>query len=220
MSSALTAAKERVRACRNRLIWLIFKGVLFLSLVLGVVFLAWLLLSDFPLIKKEERKNPLTAPITINHIEGTQIHTPQGSFKLAGVKFPSDSTGLKTANQFLKIATAQGIEVIRQVNNETAILRCEPRIYHWCGNDPVSAHYEQHNLNELLIILGYAAFDTEADGLTEQEKQRFTAATQVAADWSDRPREDLSPHGLSINKMPFVNPAFKLALRNQTREQR
>jgi hypothetical protein len=220
MSSALTAAKERVRACRNRLIWLIFKGVLFLSLVLGVVFLAWLLLSDFPLIKKEERKNPLTAPITINRIEGTQIHTSQGSFKLAGVKFPTDSVSLEKANQFLKIATAQGIEVIRQVNNETAILRCEPRIYHWCGNDPVSAHYEQHNLNELLIALGYATFDTEADGLTEKEKQRFNAATQVAAGRSDQAEEKLSTNSIREGNISSVNVAIQIALNKQMREQR
>ncbi len=220
MSYALTAAKERVRTSRNRLMAVILKGVLFLLLLFGVLLSVRLLLSDFPLIKKEERKNPLSAPIAVDRIEGTHIHTPQGSFKLAGVKFPTESTELETAKQFLNVATAQGIEVIRQVNNETAILRCEPRIYHWCGNDPVSAHYEQHNLNELLIALGYATFDMEADSLTGKEKQRFIAATQVATQWNDQAKEKLSSDSIRQGNISSVNITIGIALNKQKREQR
>jgi hypothetical protein len=55
---------------------------------------------------------------------------------------------------------AQGIEIDWLGRRDAdgvypAAIRCEYRIHHWCGNDPVAASFHQTSLNRTLILAGY-----------------------------------------------------------------
>jgi hypothetical protein len=109
------------------------------------------------------------------------------------VKLPAEPTFSARTPDFLRVAGAQGIEVVRQVEPDGSfIVRCEPRIWHWCGNDPVKAHFEQFVLNELVIAFGYATYDETSGGLTDHERLRLQIAENIARErqyglWERRP---------------------------------
>jgi hypothetical protein len=100
------------------------------------------------------------------------------------------------------------------------IIDATPRVWHWCGNDPVKAHYQQANLNELVILFGYATFNPDASGLTEVERRRFEAAEVLARElnrgmWTSEPRYKdrsfdtgggLNISGSYILTFPLVDP--------------
>lgn len=177
------------------MLWLMAKGLLALLAFLAVAYGLLLVKSPSGLFRKTLRETPLAAPIAIHRIEGDCLITASGSFTLAGVTLPTDPAHLARTQAFLQIATAQGIEVIRQVSPTASILRCEPRINHWCGNDPVAAHFEQHNLNELILAMGYATFNANDEVLTDSERERLSAAGFVAKKkkwglWANDPSED------------------------------
>lgn len=163
-----------------------------------------------------ERDNPLAAPVPVLGIHGGQIVTATDSFQLAGVRLPEDSTELSSALEFLRVCTAQGIEMIRQVGPSSQMIRGEPRIYHWCGVDSVAAHYEQHNLNELIVALGYAFFEDSTE-LTEVERARLKAATRIAKRgkkgiWSDETSDEnqrFSKHGINISEVMGIDVTIR-----------
>jgi hypothetical protein len=170
MTSALDITRERLRPSRNR--WLRLP-------VCIAAFYGYLsLVSNTP--PQVVREHPLKTPISVTAIRGDKLHTSIGSFQLAGVQLPTDESCLAATHSFLHVATAQGVEIIRSISPSSKILRCEPRIYHECGNDPVAAHFQPYNLNELIIALGYASLNPSAEGLTETELQRLIAASKVA----------------------------------------
>ena len=175
------------------------------------------------------RDNPLKTPVTITTVRGGTLVSEQQEFSLAGVKISADSIVSARADEFLRVVTAQGIEFVRAVEaSKTFILCCEPRIWHWCGNDPIRAHYEQFNLNELLLAFGYATFDSEAIGLTDDERLRLMAAETVAKEgrselWSstseakdNRFRVGL---GLNISDAISLKDGIELSLRELRKDE-
>ncbi|MEN3943300.1 hypothetical protein WJU23_18515 [Prosthecobacter sp. SYSU 5D2] len=207
MNESLFLAHERLRRSRNNILRLVSKGLIAL-LIFGVLLYGFLIemSPSGVLIRKVVRENPLTAPDPVFDITRDEILTAKGSFRLAGICIPKNTSDLAAALTFLRLCTAQGIEVIRQVNPSSQMLRCEPRILHWCGNDPVEAHYEQHNLNELIVAMGYASFE-DSSGLTDVERARLKAASLIAQQgkkgiWSDEPLDKerrLSKFGIRID---------------------
>ena len=127
------------------------------------------------------RDHPLKAPTAITAVRGDTLVSAHQEFRLAGVTLPADPGLSARASDFLRVSTAQGVEIVRPMQPEGRfILRCEPRIWHWCGNDAVEAHYEQFNLNELLIAFGYATYDSSFIGLTDDERLRLKGAEAIA----------------------------------------
>lgn len=159
----------------------------------GVYFVLPAILPNGVWRRRVVRENPLKNPIRITSIRGDTLLSDRQEFRLAGVMLPTETIFAARATDFLNLATAQGVEVIRRVQPEgTFILRCEPRIWHWCGNDPVKEHYEQFNLNELLVAFGYAIVDPAANDLSENERNRLKAAEVLAKEqhrgmWVERP---------------------------------
>jgi hypothetical protein len=171
------------------------------------------------------REEPLKAPIGIRVVEGDTLVLLTGRYRLAGVTLPTDPAMANRAVDLLRVCTAQGVEVIRRVGpDNTFILRSEPRIWHGCGRDPVQAHYQRVNLNELLLLFGYATFDPNATGLTERQRQRFGAAEAFARAlsrgmWTREPRyadRSFDDSGLSISAANILRlslePEDQLAL--------
>jgi len=152
----------------------------------GLLFIAYVVLLLFLSPSGEwqscvVREHPLAAPIAVSAVQGKTLVTVQGEISLVGVEIPGDAESRANADSFLKAVTAKGIEVIRTIpGTNTAFVRGEVRLYHSCGNDPVAAHFEQHNLNEIMVGLGYARFDRSEKDLTEEERLRLAAAETVA----------------------------------------
>jgi endonuclease YncB( thermonuclease family) len=165
-------------------------------LVLGAVvyfMVPALLLPSGVWRRRVVRESPLKAPTAITSVRGDTLISANQEFRIAGVTLPSDGELSTRATDFLRVVTSQGVEVIRPVQPEgTFVLRCEPRIWHWCGNDSVKAHYEQFNLNELVVAFGYATFNPAARGLTDNEGLRLRGAEVLAKErhrglWTQQP---------------------------------
>lgn len=162
--------------------------------VVGVaLILSALLFTNGAWKRRVVRENPLKNPIRITSIQGSTLLSESQELRLAGVTLPTEALFAERARNFLKVVTAQGVEVVRSVQPDgTFVLRCEPRIWHWCGNDPVEAHYAQFNLNELLVAFGYAAVEPAANGLSENERHRLKVAETLAKEdhrgmWAEQP---------------------------------
>ncbi len=161
-----------------------------LAAVVGVLTVSVLFCFVFPKLyfpsgvwrRRVVRDDPLPAAISVAKVSIDALVLSDGRrCRLAGVSFPRDQEVREEAVGFLQVVTQQGVEIARRVNDEDAyILRCEPRIWHWCGNDPVRAHFEQHNLNELVVASGYARFDASTEGLGELEARRLRACEACA----------------------------------------
>nr|ACO70935.1 hypothetical protein [uncultured Verrucomicrobiota bacterium] len=174
-SAPTTAASQRLRIATLKLLqpFLLIAAVCFVV----VAVLPKLMFPSGLWFRKVVRDHPLVAPILITSIQGDTLVAGQRQFRLAGVKLPTDPVIAALAQKVLQIATAQGVEVIRVVEAPDAcILRCEPRIWHWCGNDPVAAHFQQFNLNELMVAGGGATYDASCPKLTDEERLRLQAA--------------------------------------------
>ena len=183
------------------------KIILWLIIACIVIFVGYLVLPKFLFPsgvwqRSEDRQNPLQHPIQVVKVGLDEIELSNGlRCKFTGVIFPRDSMLIEKALEFLQVITLQGVEIIRRVNDsDKYILRCEPRIWHWCGNDPVSAHFEQYNLNELVIMSGYAQIDSSAQGLTDEEINRLRKCESFAKDnkWGIW-KESKSGHDFGFN---------------------
>jgi len=186
--------------------------------------------------RREIRDNPLKSPLTVASVENGVLHANQHEFKLAGLDIPKDPVIARQANELLKVATAQGVEVIREIApGGPYILRCEPRIWHWCGDDPVAAHFEQFNLNDLLIAYGFATVDLTGGSLSDPERKRLEGAQGYAKEmhqgvWGNLEEEEHYPfrgeYGLNIDYALDLNgmiemyatlPGFSMAPTNAAR---
>ena len=132
------------------------------------------------------RDDPLKNPITVREATPTALTLQDGRvIKLAGI-VPANQPNLEwyiahRAGELVQNATLQGVEMVREIEPGSFLVRCEPRIWHWCGNDSVRAHYEQFFLQELLLASGYCPF-SPSSGLTTEEASRLRAAEAVAKD--------------------------------------
>ncbi|MCW0217948.1 MAG: hypothetical protein OJI67_06470, partial [Prosthecobacter sp.] len=166
------------------------------------------------------RETRLLTPFPVKDIHGNRLITGSDSFKLAGVILPTNAHDLDSAETFIRLATAQGVEVIRQVSPSSCMIRCEPRILHSHSDYRVEAHFEQHNLNELILALGYASFDPDEKGLTDLERHRLAAAHTAAQmqQWGiwetakSHYGERVSEEGIYQSSISILNLVFKLAL--------
>lgn len=195
--------------------------VLIVTIIVSLIgYLVLLTLGTGPgWFRRVVRDHPLKAPTAITSVRGDTLISAGQEFRLAGVTLPTDSKFASGAVDLLRVGSAQGVEVIRLVQpGGKFLLRCEPRIWHWCGNDSVEAHYEQFNLNELLVAFGYATVDETASGLTDHERLRLQAAQTIAKDrhrgmWTERPnsreRSFRSKLGLNISDAHGLQAAIE-----------
>lgn len=61
------------------------------------------------------RENPLKVPTQITAIRGDTLISNGQEFRLAGVALPTDGSLSAEAADFLRVVTAQGVEVIRPI---------------------------------------------------------------------------------------------------------
>ena len=155
------------------------------------------------------RNNPLKAPIAVSSVARGVLKTSDGrELNIAGVEIKDMALAEGRADEFLRLVTAQGVEVIQAVNGSDYLLRCEPPIWHWCGNDPVARHYEQCNLSELLLVFGLATLNEEPS-IDPDYQSRLKAAARIGSSRRVE-RNDFTEWGLNISRAHHLDLVIKM----------
>ena len=183
-----------------------------LAIVVAVAWaLNWVLLCLFSpsgvWVRREFREDPLKNPLRVTAIDGFRLTANGTVFTIGGVVPCYDREAKAVLPIFLRAATAQGIEIDGDVELPNGVaVRCEPRFWHGCGNDPVTAHFEQHNLNELLIAFGLAKLSPAVRELDTPMALRLRAAERYAAriNRSERLRRLCSETGLNMSDFILI----------------
>ncbi len=161
------------------------------------------------------RTNPLKNSLRVVSIQGEVLTLADGRrVRTAGATLNrTGSTVDPSADSFLKLLIDCGVEIEWIGNPDSsgvspAVLRCEIPFHHWCGNDPVSKHYEQGCLNEVLLVGKYASV-IQADVISMPPAFRnrcVSAVTRAQERWRDDPFPiDFSNWGVNINESYYLN---------------
>lgn len=152
-----------------------------------------------------KRELPLAHAIAVTNVhDGTLTLADGRTLRPAGITRRANTTAAQF-DQALRIMTAQGITITRELGDGTALLHCEPRFFNTCGTSKQgrffrpgwAGSYLPCPLSELLIIAAYAdpmpesppesPNDTESTSpaapltptLTPHERWRLQAATHI-----------------------------------------
>jgi hypothetical protein len=98
------------------------------------------------------RERPLQNPLKVVDVTGGVLTLEDGRrFTPAGVQLLNERDGV-SVDGFLRTATLQGVEIIRDLGNGSALLLVEPKFYNWCGTSTTWAgSYLRCHLSCLLI---------------------------------------------------------------------
>jgi hypothetical protein len=161
--------------------------------------------------------------MAVTAVDGLTLMAGGQPYVIAGVLPPSTKEKQDRLTQFLRVATAQGIEIEAATSLPNGhSIRCEPRIWHWCGNDPVAAHFEQYNLNELIIALRYAEIAPEIRVLDTPAALRLRAAERYAHQFVRDPEPSISDlsleHGIDVSAIMSLHPGLQLMAHQISKE--
>lgn len=138
---------------------------------------------------------PLVAPLVATSVHDGAITLADGrTFRLAGV---ARREGVPAAEYdgALRAMVAQGVVVVRDLGNGSALLVGEPRFHNWCGTHRGWTHWAgaliQCPLSELLVLGGWADANPTESGLTSREAWRIEGVVH-AFSVSSRPRRVLT----------------------------
>jgi hypothetical protein len=133
------------------------------------------------------RESPLTSPTAVSSVQDGQLTLADGrTFRPAGMRRPD---GISTADydHALRIATAQGVNVVRDLGDGRAFMLAEPKMYNWCGTRGYGGNpyghwaggYFRCPLSEFLIQSGWARAQADEPGLTDRERWRIDGAASA-----------------------------------------
>ncbi|MDB6137886.1 MAG: hypothetical protein JWO94_958 [Verrucomicrobiaceae bacterium] len=143
--------------------------------------------------RREVREHPLAHPLPVTAVDGLTLTAGGHAFIIGGLVPLSDPEERATLTAFIRMATTQGIEMDGDAALPNGVsVRCEPRIWHGCGNDPVAAHYEQCSLNELLVAFGLVGLSPQVRLLETPVALRLRAAERAYANYGLSRRSSLS----------------------------
>lgn len=141
-----------------------------LIILIAVLSMAVLALSFHYPSETWDRPSPLSNPIQVINVQAGILTLADGTkVTPIGIK-PSGQVSQEIYDNFLRIATAQGVQVIEQTVDGRAIIQAEPKFYNWCGNCRGSRNwagtYVTCDLSALAIRCNYAEPDTTQTGLS------------------------------------------------------
>ncbi len=123
------------------------------------------------------RQQPLGNPIEVVSVEGGRLHLADGRvFRVAGID-PRAEVDAALFDRFLRVVTTQGVEVLRDVGDGSAVMLAEPRFHHWCGTCARRSrgHSVSCPLGALAIMTGYA-MEGSGETLTARERWQLASA--------------------------------------------
>ena len=145
--------------------------------------IGFLALANSGLLRIEvwERDTPLTAPITVTAVRDGALTLADGrALRPAGIT-RADTVSAEDFDRALRVITAQGVTITRDLGDGRAFLGAEPRFYNWCGTRGDNGNpwarcagwYIQCPISELLIQSAYADPALDQPGLTPHERWRL-----------------------------------------------
>lgn len=153
-----------------------------LLLTIGPVILVGL--ANWPWgFRSWDRENPLANAVAVRSVHDGVLTLVDGRrLQPAGIRW-IDSIDSVTIDNFLRIATAQGIVVTRDLGDGRAFMRCEPRFCNWCGTSRTWAGaYYQFPLSVLSVRCGYATPDLDQPLLDPIEQWRLEGVQHLGID--------------------------------------
>ncbi len=179
------------------------RRVVQITLIAAGILLVPALVAPFAGLRPPQwkRESPLAHAIAVTNVSNGTITLADGrTLRPAGITRRANITAAQF-DEALRIMTAQGITITRDLGDGTALLHCEPRFYNTCGTSQQgrffrpgwAGSYLPCPLSELLIIAAYAdptpesPNDTESTSpaaplttpLTPHERWRLQAATHI-----------------------------------------
>lgn len=134
-----------------------------------------------PQQRRWTREHPLVNPLRVAAVSDGALTLADGRvLRPAGV-WRAPGVSAADFDQFLTVATAQGVVITRDLGDGRAFFLAEPRFYNWCGTSRTWAgSYLQCPLSETLIWSRRAepALD---DPLSAFEKWRLEGTTHLRA---------------------------------------
>lgn len=139
-----------------------------------------------------ERDAPLLNPIAVTRVHnGTLMLADGRTLRPAGVR-RIDGVSIEDYDRALRVMTAQGVVVLRDLGDGSAFLLSEPKFYNWSGTRGYKGNawarwggsYLRCPLSELLIQSAYAESDLDQAGLTARERWRLEGVRQIGVDKS------------------------------------
>lgn len=152
--------------------------------IIFVIILAVLLMMSEIIPGKWKRPTPLINPIQIINVQSGTITLVDGrTLTPAGIN-PKDNISTETFDQFLRIATAQGVVIEQHLTENRALITIEPKFYNWCGNSNKRwpGSYTTCDLSLLAIRLNYAQHDQSQTDLSPRTQWRLEGITSLMFD--------------------------------------
>lgn len=113
---------------------------------------------------------------------------------------PAAGVSAEAFDAALRVATAQGVLVERELGDGRAQLLAEPRFYNWCGTRRGWTRWAgisaPRQLGTLMVQLGYADPDAGQEGLTALERWRLEGSRRLR-------RNDEAPVSISEHAQAF-----------------
>lgn len=154
------------------------------------------------------RQQPLANPIEVVRVEGGRLDLADGRvFRVAGVE-PREGVDAEMFDRFLRAVTIQGVEVVRDVGDGSAVMLAEPRFHHWCGTCARRnrGHSVSCSLGVLAVIMGYAS---EGGGETLTARERWQlASAEALRDTTEPVRIGVRSESLEISAAAFTLKRF------------
>lgn len=121
------------------------------------------------------RDNPLIGAVAVTAIKDGAITLADGRcFRPAAVRQRANVSAAEY-DAALRAITNQGVVVVRDLGDGSALLLAEPKFYNWCGNSAPhwAGSYYQCPVTDLLVRTAYADPWLDQPGLTARERCRL-----------------------------------------------
>lgn len=133
-----------------------------------------------------DRANPLPNPIKVINVSAGILTLADGSQVTPIGINPSELVSPDVYDDFLRAATAQGVQIGKRTHDNRAVIQAEPRFYNWCGTNNGFKHwagtYIPCDLSALAIICNYAQRDTTQTDLSPQVRWRLDGTASLRYD--------------------------------------
>ena len=178
-------------------------------MVVPVLLLLGLLLQT-PSMDYWHRASPLQNRISVVEVSNATLRLGDGrNIELLSI-VPTPGVSPEELDEFLRVATLQGIEIQTSGPGVSPSVTAEPMFYNWCGTRSGfrrwAGTYTPADLESLAVFCGYAVPAPNLDHLSELQRWRLNGALAIRLDKEgDEGRPDtVSETGIRYDSQPHV----------------
>jgi hypothetical protein len=139
---------------------------------------------------------PRQLSIRVADVRGTLLILEDGrELQLAGVREAEDEIKAVKLGLFIRMLTLNGVDIIRQVGQDSYFVKCLVRGRARCGAKDIP--YREVVVNEMVVLSGCARLADDQSGLTDRERRRLLACVlSIGVGWPG----SISPNDFVIRR--------------------